>query len=119
MSFILKMAWRDSRASRRRLVLFSLSIVFGIAALVALGSFSVSLASAVRSQSKGLLGADLIVSSRVAFGPAVQRYLDSLGGAQAQGESFTSMLLFPGSGAARTWCRCGPGKAGFHSTGNS
>src|ERR1035438_2420582 len=39
MSFILKMAWRDSRASRRRLILFSLSVVFGIAALVALGSF--------------------------------------------------------------------------------
>jgi putative ABC transport system permease protein len=100
MSFILKMAWRDSRASRRRLVLFSLSIVFGIAALVALGSFSVSLASAVRSQSKGLLGADLVVTSRTPFSPAVQRYLDSLGGSQARGVSFTSMLLFPGSGGA-------------------
>ncbi len=113
MSFILKMAWRDSRASRRRLVLFSLSIVFGIAALVALGSFSVSLASAVRSQSKGLLGADLIVSSRVAFGPAVQRYLDSLGGAQAQGESFTSMLLFPGSGGGTHLVQVRARKGGF------
>ena len=100
MSFLFKMAWRDSRASRRRLVLFSLSIVFGIAALVALGSFSVSLAGAVRSQSKGLLGADLIISSRVPFSPAVQRHLDSLGGSQARGESFTSMLSFPGSGGA-------------------
>jgi putative ABC transport system permease protein len=100
MSFILKMAWRDSRASRRRLILFSLSVVFGIAALVALGSFSVSLAVAVRSQAKGLLGADLIVSSRVPFSPGVQRYLDSLGGRQAHGESFTSMLSFPASGNA-------------------
>ena len=32
MTFILKMAWRDSRASRRRLVLVSLSVVLGIAA---------------------------------------------------------------------------------------
>ena len=29
MNFILKMAWRDTRASRRRLLLYSLSIVLG------------------------------------------------------------------------------------------
>jgi putative ABC transport system permease protein len=98
LNFVLKMAWRDSRASRRRLILFSLSVVFGIAALVALGSFSVSLTAAVRSQMKGLLGADLIVSSRLPLTPAVQRYLDSLGGRQAHGEAFTSMMSFPGSG---------------------
>jgi putative ABC transport system permease protein len=34
------MAWRDSRASRRRLVLVSLSVVLGIAALVGIGSFA-------------------------------------------------------------------------------
>ena len=32
-SFILKMAWRDSRTSRMRLLLFSLSITVGVAAL--------------------------------------------------------------------------------------
>ena len=62
MKFVLRMAWRDSRASRRRLVLFSLSIVFGIAALVALGSGSASLARAMRLQAKGLLGADLALT---------------------------------------------------------
>ena len=31
MNFILKMAWRDTRASRRRLLLFSLAIVLGVA----------------------------------------------------------------------------------------
>ena len=36
MSFILSMAWRDTRASRRRLTFVSLSIVLGIAALVGL-----------------------------------------------------------------------------------
>ena len=30
MNFILKMAWRDTRASRRRLLLFSLAIVLGV-----------------------------------------------------------------------------------------
>ena len=38
MNFILQMAWRDTRASRRRLLLFSLAIVLGVAALVAVGS---------------------------------------------------------------------------------
>ena len=35
MRFILKMAWRDSRRSRQRLLLFMSAIVLGIAALVA------------------------------------------------------------------------------------
>ena len=58
MNFILKMAWRDSRASRKRLLLFSLSIVLGIAALVAIGSFTTNLQTAIDGQAKGLLGAD-------------------------------------------------------------
>ncbi|MBL9206770.1 MAG: hypothetical protein JNN01_16895, partial [Opitutaceae bacterium] len=54
MRFVLKMAWRDSRASRRRLALFSLSIVLGVAALVAIGSFSANLQQAIEGQAKGL-----------------------------------------------------------------
>jgi putative ABC transport system permease protein len=69
MRFILQMAWRDSRASRRRLLLFSLSIALGVAALVALGSLATILAEAVQIQTKSLLGADLIVTSRAPFDP--------------------------------------------------
>ncbi len=94
MKFILKMAWRDSRASRRRLVLFSLSVVLGIAALVAIGSFTVNLREAVESQAKGLLGADLVVTSRQPLTPEVRAYLDALGGEQAQEISFSSMMVF-------------------------
>ena len=71
------MAWRDSRASRRRLGLYSLSIVLGIAALVAVGSFSENLRRAIGDQTKSLLGADLVVTSRQAFSPEVVSYLDS------------------------------------------
>ena len=60
-AFIPKMAWRDSRASRWRLLLFSISITLGIAALVALGSFRRSLAQAIDEQARTLIGADLIV----------------------------------------------------------
>jgi len=38
-----KMAWRDSRKSWPRLLLFTSSIVLGIAALVAINSFSENL----------------------------------------------------------------------------
>ncbi|HVS54335.1 MAG TPA: FtsX-like permease family protein [Opitutaceae bacterium] len=95
MTFILKMAWRDSRASRRRLVLFSLSVVLGIAALVAIGSFSANLENAIDEQAKGLLGADLFVTGRAAPVAEVQKYLDALGGEQSREIGFSSMMVFP------------------------
>ena len=55
------MAWRDSRRSRPRLVVFSCSIVLGVAALTAIGSLSHNLARAMTEQSKTLLGADLVL----------------------------------------------------------
>ena len=94
------MAWRDSRASRGRLLLFSLSIVLGIAALVALGSFSVGLKGAVRRQANALLGADLVVTARSPFAPAVTAYLGSAGGERAREDSFSSMMVFPAAGNA-------------------
>jgi len=98
MTFILKMAWRDSRASRRRLALFSLSIVLGIASLVAIGSFSANLQTAIDGQAKGLLGADLAVQSRSALTPEAQGFLSGLGGERADEVSFSSMVVFPNSG---------------------
>lgn len=97
MSFVFKMAWRDSRASRRRLLLFSLSIVLGIAALVAIGSFTANLQNAINEQAKGLLGADLAVQSRAALTPEALQFLDSLGGEQSQEVMFASMIVFPTS----------------------
>jgi len=95
MNFICKMAWRDSRASRRRLTLYSLCIVLGVAALVAIGSFSVNLKESVQDQAKGLLGADLVVTSRQPFTTGVQAYLEGLGGETAQEIGFSSMMVFP------------------------
>ena len=58
------MAWRDSRASRRKLALFSCSIVLGVAALAAIGSLGRNLERAIETQSKSLLGADLVKPER-------------------------------------------------------
>ncbi|MCG3148903.1 MAG: hypothetical protein PCFJNLEI_02352 [Verrucomicrobiae bacterium] len=95
------MAWCDSRRSRRRLVLFSGSIVMGIAALVAIGSFGRTLRTAMEQQAKALLGADLEITSRQALSPEAEAFLRSLGGEQARETSFTSMIQFPKSGDTR------------------
>src|SRR5437867_11869618 len=80
--FIPKMAWRDSRSSRRRLFLFSFSITLGIAALVAIGSFRHSLAEAIDDQARTLLGADLVVSGSRPFRPDEDLFLHSLATAE-------------------------------------
>jgi putative ABC transport system permease protein len=100
-SFVLKMAWRDSRSSRRRLLLFSISITLGIAALVSIGSFRHSLARAIDDQARSLIGADLVVESTRAFRPEDEELLHSLGERQAREIRFTTMASFPKNGGTR------------------
>src|ERR1022692_2194833 len=89
------MAWRDSRASRRRLLLYSLSVVLGIAALVSIGSSSATVGAPTRPGPRGLLGADLFVTSPAPLGPPVIAYLGALGGEVAREQMFSSMMTFP------------------------
>ena len=74
-----KMAWRDSRRSRKKLFLFTSSIIIGITALVAINSFKENLEEEINIQAKSLLGADLVISSKKAFSEEVQLTLDSVG----------------------------------------
>src|ERR1041385_678817 len=60
--WLCKMAWRDSRKNRSRLFLFISSIIFGIAAIVAIYSFRHNLQQDVDNQAAELLGADLVIS---------------------------------------------------------
>lgn len=90
-----RMAWRDSRTSRKKLALFSCSIVLGVAALAAIGSLNRNLAQAIEEQTKALLGADLVINSRDAFTPEVEQWLQGFGGEQSREVSFSSMIFFP------------------------
>jgi putative ABC transport system permease protein len=101
MNFILKMAWRDSRASRRRLALVSLSVVLGIAALVGIASFGDNLARTIELQTKILLGSDLSVTSPKAFPAATLDYFHTLGGEVSEEISLNSMVNFPTRGNQR------------------
>ncbi len=87
------MAWRDSRASRRRLLLFSSSISLGIAALVAVGSLGRNLHAAIQEQSKALLGADLVLASRQPFTVETEALFSRLGGDRASETSFSTMIV--------------------------
>ena len=95
MRFALRMAWRDSRSTRARLLLFSLAISAGVAALVAIGSLRENLARAIDQQARTLLGADLAVYSNRPFSNEVERELTAIGGTQAREVRFSTMAVFP------------------------
>jgi len=96
-----RMAWRDSRASRRKLLLFSSSIIIGVAALVAISSFAQNLRLTIDQQAKSLLGADLVITARDPFTPEMEEIFREIGGEQAREVIFSSMVLFEKSGGTR------------------
>ncbi len=57
--FALGMAWRETRGAQRHFAYFLACIAVGVAALVAVQSFSDSLARSVATSAKALLGADV------------------------------------------------------------
>lgn len=94
-NWLLKMAWRDGKASLSRLLLFMASIILGIAAVVSIQLFSDNLKQNIKVQSKSLMGADFIIDSRQAPTEKVLKIIDSLGGADALEVNFVSMAAFP------------------------
>jgi putative ABC transport system permease protein len=101
MPWAIKMAWRDSRGSRKRLLLATAAVALGTAAVVAISSFAANVQEAVLVQAKTLLGADLVVSSRRPFTQETEALLTSIRGEQARETSFTSMAYFPKSDGTR------------------
>jgi len=77
-SALLHLAWREARASRRRLLLLVAAIATGTAALVAINTFTANLRTAVNGEARSLLGADLALSSRTAPTDSLRRLADSL-----------------------------------------
>ena len=100
-SWLLKMAWRDSRRNRSRLLLFVSSIIMGIAALVAIYSLGDNMRQEIDRQAATLLGADLEISGNKEPAASIKKGLDSLGGEQSEQRSFTSMVYFPKGGGSR------------------
>ncbi len=107
------MAWRDSRRSRARLLLFMASIVLGIAALVGINSFGDNLARSIADQARELLGADLVLTASHPFAPALEPVLTKLGTESQQEMAFASLVQFrPGRGVRLAQVRARSG--GFY-----
>lgn len=99
--FIFAMAWRDARRERRRLLLSSASIIFGVAALVAIGSLKDNLQDAVNDQSKALLGADISFRSGRPMNATAFK-TDPLNPPERSREiSFATMVFLPKTSDAR------------------
>ncbi len=101
LSWLAKMAWRDSRKSRSRLFLFISTIILGIAALVAIYSLGNNLHDEVNNQAAALLGADLDISSNQPATATVEKILDTIGETRSEERKFASMVLFTKSNGTR------------------
>jgi len=101
---IWSLAWRESRTARRRLLLYMSSISLGVAALVAIDSFSENIIQSVKEQSRALMGGDLSFDSSKPFSPAVDSLFDSLsrhGIPFARVTTFPSMAVVPRTAGTR------------------
>lgn len=101
MNFILKMAWRDSRRNRSRLLLFISAITVGIAALTAVRSFSVNLMGDIDREAKTLLGADLLIDANQPAPDSILAKFETPGTEKAEVLNFLSMIRFPKNGGTR------------------
>lgn len=100
-SWLFRMAWRDSRRSRQRLLLFMSAIVLGIAALVAINSFGDNLARSIDDQARELLGADLTLSWSRPPSAKTAKLAKTLGRDRAYEVSFASLVSIPKTGGVR------------------
>jgi putative ABC transport system permease protein len=92
------MAAREVRAAPRRLLPLTGSIAIGVAALVAIDSFTDNVRDSVRRQAQSLLGADLVLSGRRAFSTKAEAVIDTLAGGGAglaRVTSFSGMAFVP------------------------
>ncbi|HSE46183.1 MAG TPA: FtsX-like permease family protein, partial [Gemmatimonadales bacterium] len=108
LKFVLNMARREGRAGGRRLLLLTAAISAGVAALVAIESFSENLRTGVAQQSRALLGADARIASRTTPSQTTTETVDSIarqGGAGtgdvASVTGFAGMAYLKRSGATR------------------
>jgi len=99
-TWLFKMAWRDAKASRVRLLLFMASIILGISAVVSIQLFSSNLKDNIKLQSKALMGADFKLDSRQAPTEREQQIIDSLQ-PDAKEINFVSMVAFPKNGGTK------------------
>ena len=99
--WLLKMAWRDSRRNRSRLLLFVSSIILGIAALVAIYSLGDNMRQEIDRQAAALLGADLEITNNKKPSDSIIQLTGTIGDRRSEERRFNSMVLFPKNNGTR------------------
>ena len=108
-SFPFTLALRESRAPRRLLLMMA-SVTAGVAALVAIGSFTRNLQASVRDQARALLGADLALGSATPFTARAESLIGGITASARAGRdepllarvtSFAAMAYVPRTAGAR------------------
>ena len=97
----LKMAWRDSRKSKGKLLLFVLAISLGIAALVGITSFRENLLQEINNQAKTLIGADIEIKGSEPLPDSLMLALYELAPEMSREVYFASMVYFPSTDGTR------------------
>ena len=95
------MAWRDSRRARARLLMFSVSIMAGIAALITVGSLRDSLLHALDSEARAMLGADAYLHAKRPISEKAEELLRAQPCQVQRETAFTTMARVTGRDDAK------------------
>ena len=76
MSFVVRMAWRETRAAWLRLLFFFVCVAIGVAAIVILRSVVQNVRVALTREARQIVGADVVVQSPRAWTPEMRAILD-------------------------------------------
>jgi putative ABC transport system permease protein len=77
MTFVVRMAIREIRASWRRLLFFFVCVAVGVGAIVAVRSIIQSIRIGLAHEARALIGADVAIGTSRAWTPEIRRELDA------------------------------------------
>jgi putative ABC transport system permease protein len=78
MSFVLRMAWRETRASWSRLLFFFVCVALGVAAIVVLRSVVQTVRTTLTREARELIGADVVVQSPQAWPDDLRQRIEAI-----------------------------------------
>ena len=123
MTFVLRMAVRETRASWRRLLFFFVCIAVGVAAIVALRSVIQSVRDVFGSEARTLIAADVLISTTRDWTPearaTIDRRLAEAGAHRADRNDRDADDGAAGGSSRRpprAWSSCGPSGPSSRST---
>lgn len=85
--FVLRMAWRETRAAWLRLTFFFLCVGLGVAAIVVLRSVVQEVRTALTSEARALMATDVVVQSTRAFDDDLRQRVAAIAAATGPGAS--------------------------------